>query len=229
MRYALYFVTAEDHPLTALADRWLGRAGALPQVAGFDAGERAALVKSAGRYGFHATMKAPFRLANKRSEADLFEVFDTWCAATPGAGLVKLEITQIQGFFALTPAAPSALLQALADETVRHFEPYRAPLTHAEIEKRNPSRLTPKQLRHLEQYGYPYVFDEFFFHMTLTDRVGPEQSPVVRSALEDWFAAAIAAPVHIDRMAIFVEPREGDPFHIAVERPLAPPNPNGNA
>ncbi|WP_035973715.1 DUF1045 domain-containing protein [Bradyrhizobium sp. WSM471] len=40
----------------------------------------------------------------------------------------------------------------------------------------------------LVRWGYPYVFDRFRFHMTLTDRVPADSQPEVRQALDAVFA-----------------------------------------
>ena len=77
------------------------------------------------------------------------------------------------------------------------FDRFRAPITEAEIERRNPDQLSPAQFRYLCQWGYPYVFEAFRFHMTLTGRVGREDSPRVRAALEELFAGIIGRPLGV--------------------------------
>ncbi|MGQ3281168.1 MAG: DUF1045 domain-containing protein, partial [Shinella sp.] len=72
MRYALYFTPSASDPLTLSAQRWLGRnaftGATLAQlsVQGFDAATLAGLTADPRRYGFHATLKAPFSLAEGR-------------------------------------------------------------------------------------------------------------------------------------------------------------------
>jgi hypothetical protein len=77
MRYAIYFTPPADDPLTRLASHWLGRdahAGAdlaQPAVAGLAPDRLPALTGDPARYGFHATMKAPFSLAEGVGEDEL--------------------------------------------------------------------------------------------------------------------------------------------------------------
>src|SRR5690606_24575986 len=77
MRYAIYFTPERDHPLTRKAAQWLGRDAfggeTLPpsSAAPLSAAEVAFQTAAARRYGFHATLKAPFRLAEGTSESEL--------------------------------------------------------------------------------------------------------------------------------------------------------------
>src|SRR5690606_41980730 len=59
----------------------------------------------------------------------------------------------------------------------------------------------------LGAYGYPYVMDEFRFHMTLTDRLEGEDCAEFRTAAQTWFAPVLGEPVMLDRLVLFVEPR----------------------
>ena len=75
MRYAIYFTPSQDEPLARIAANWLGRdpfsAATRPVEAVDDlsAAEVAFHTASARRYGFHSTLKAPFRLAPTRRKA----------------------------------------------------------------------------------------------------------------------------------------------------------------
>jgi len=62
---------------------------------------------------------------------------------------------------------PEALPQ-LASECVTRFEQFRAPLTEADVQRRNPDSLTESQRQNMYQYGYPHVLNDFNFHMTLS-------------------------------------------------------------
>ena len=98
--------------------------------------------------------------------------------------------------------------------SVKAFDRFRSPLTEAEIERRNPDALSAEEFRNLCQWGYPYVFDTFRFHMTLTGRVAAGEAPRVRAALDEVFGAVLAEPVAVDGVALFVEPEAGAPFTI---------------
>jgi putative phosphonate metabolism protein len=225
-RYAVYFVPPADDPLSRSAAAWLGRdafTGAVlapPQNPHLSQGEIAYHAAPARRYGFHATMKAPFSLAGGETEASLVNAFTEFCAEQAPIDLPGLRIGQIDGFFALLPQTADPALERFAGEVVTAFEPFRAPTTDAEIERRNPDALTPVQLRYLCRWGYPHVFDQFRFHMTLTGRVGGAERERVARALDAHFAPALTVPFAIASLALFVEPEAGAPLSVLSFRPF---------
>ena len=218
MRYAIYYTPRQDEPLARIAANWLGRdpfgAATRPveAVGDLSAAEVAFHTASARRYGFHATLKAPFRLAPNETEASLRAALEAFAQATPPVVIPRLVVGQIDGFFALVPEAPFAPLNSFAGEVVRSFDSFRAPLTEVEIERRSPDALKPDEFRNLCQWGYPYVFDTFRFHMTLSGRVGPQESPRLRAAIDSLFADVLRQPVPVDALTLFVESEPGAPF-----------------
>lgn len=219
MRYALYFTPAADHPLVTTAATWLGRDAFGRDVAECHGGE--AYVRDPARYGFHATLKAPFSLAAGRSEAELFDAFDRFADTISAFAIPQLVLGQLGPFFALVPGEGAGEgVAALADACVRAFEPFRAPLAHADIERRNPAALPERQRRYLLDWGYPYIFEEFRFHMTLTDKVPEAERPALRVRLEEKFAEFLDKPLNVDQLALFVEPERGIPFSVIRARQL---------
>lgn len=228
MRHAIYFTPDRDHPLTRAAAAWLGRDAftgasvAPPVVRGLSPAEIAFHTAAARRYGFHATIKAPFRLADGESEASLLDALDAYAGKTAPVQVPRLVIGQIDGFFALLPSGGFAELKAFAASVVTAFDRFRAPITETEIERRNPETLSAEQFRNLCQWGYPYVFDAFRFHMTLSGRVSGGEAARVRAALEEVFEPVLAEPATIDGLAVFVEPEAGGPFTVLSRRVLEP-------
>jgi hypothetical protein len=219
MRYAIYFTPPADHALTRAAAAWLGRDA-------FDGKDRETTAEakqitrdSARRYGFHATLKAPFRLFAVRLEAELIETFDTFCRTHEPLTLENIDLGEVEGFYAiLTSQTPS--LAAMEQAIVETFEPFRAPLSPDEIAKRRPETLSPAERRNLEIWGYPYVLDTFFFHMTLTDRLPAELRAGARAMLESHFAGLLKRPLPFAGLALCVEPTPGAPFTILRYRAL---------
>ncbi|RVD57881.1 DUF1045 domain-containing protein [Mesorhizobium sp. M2D.F.Ca.ET.185.01.1.1] len=220
MRYAIYYTPRQDEALARIAANWLGRdpfgAATRPveAVGDLSAAEVAFHTASARRYGFHATLKAPFRLAPSETEASLRAALDAFAEATPPVVVPRLVLGQIDSFFALVPETQFAPLNNFAGEVVRAFDRFRAPLTEAEIERRSPDALKPDEFRNLCQWGYPYVFDTFRFHMTLSGRVGPQESPRLRAAIDGLFADVLRQPVPVDGLTLFVENEPGAPFMV---------------
>jgi putative phosphonate metabolism protein len=228
MRYAIYFTPPSDSPLTRLAASWLGRdpftgsSVPSPSVTGFMPAEIAFHTAAARRYGFHATLKAPFLLAEGETEARLAQAVADFAAESEPFAIPRLAVGQIDRFFALLPTSPVAELDVLAGNVVKAFDRFRSPLTEAEIERRNPDAMSAEEFRNLCQWGYPYVFDTFRFHMTLTGRVAAGEAARVRAALDELFGAVLAEPVAVDGVALFVEPEAGAPFTIHSWRGFEP-------
>lgn len=220
MRYAIYFTPPPGEPLTLAAESWLGRS-AFSGAAFAMPAEREAITVSARRYGFHATMKAPFRLADGMSEAQLIDDFEQWTAARHAFTGPRLVIDTIDGFFALVPKERYEALETLARDIVVDFESFRAPLTLEDFERRRPDRLAPAERGYLDTYGYPYVLDAFRFHMTLTDRVPAQDTAKVAEELNAHFGTLPDDPIHVSTLALFAESEPGAPFRVLALRELA--------
>lgn len=220
MRYAIYAVPEIGGPLWKAATAWLGRDAASDEMVPFIGGEGVSAERHAdhiadpARYGFHATLKPPFRLAPGRTEAELVAAFDAFAAASSPIAIPELVIRRLGSFFALVPNEPVAALDSWAGTVVETFEPFRAPLSEAEIARRRKANLTLAEEAHLLRWGYPYVFDTFRFHMSLTGRVPRDESDAVAAVLQAHFAAFDGRPFRLDTIAIFLEPEPGAPFTV---------------
>jgi hypothetical protein len=138
------------------------------------------------RYGFHATLKAPFRLAEGRTEADLRHAMEAFSVGREPAQLGTLRVATIGNFVALVPQEQGHELLALAAAIVTTFEPLRAPLSAEDYARRRPEALPARERAYLDRFGYPYVLDAFRFHMTLSGRLPPERIDQTRKALAFW-------------------------------------------
>lgn len=226
-RYALYYAPAADSALWRFGSTTLGYdavtgadvAFAIPP--GCDGLDWSQATAEPRRYGFHATLKAPFELADGRSEGALRAFARNYVAGRPPVRLAGLAVNALGRFVALTPAEPSDELQRLAFDIVQAFEPFRAPLSQADLARRLQSPLTPAHRAYLEAYGYPYVGDAFRFHMTLTGALPDEEVAPVKAALAAAYARAVpAGPVLIDRVAIFRQASRASRFVLLDTIPL---------
>jgi hypothetical protein len=118
------------------------------------------------------------------------------------------------------PAEPSAELERLAADCVREFDGFRAALTPEDRERRNPSRLTSRQRDHLDCWGYPYVMEDFRFHMTLTGRLETERRQEVLAMLRHCFSATVSKTLPVDRIALFRQDNKDSRFRIIGHWPL---------
>jgi len=226
VRYAIYFAPPADDRLSVTASHWLGRdaftGGALawPETSQLPPELQLALTAEPRRYGFHGTLKAPFALAPGRSEAELIAALDEFAAEIEPLTVPEITLQQLGPFFALVPSRDCPALDGLAAQAVRRFEPFRAPLSETDIARRNPERLTGRQRDYLTAWGYPYVFEEFQFHLTLTGPVPGEMQGLVRETLEGAFADFIGKPLVVETVALFHEPGRGTPFTVHSLLPL---------
>lgn len=226
-RYALYYAPAADSALWRFGSTTLGYDAATgadidfavpPGCEGLDWREVTAEPR---RYGFHATLKAPFELGNGRNEGALRAFARNYAAGRPPVRLAGLSVDALGRFIALTPSEPSEALQRFAFDIVQAFEPFRAPLSEADLARRLQSPLTPAHRAYLEAYGYPYVGDAFRFHMTLTGSLPDGEVAPVKAALALAYAQALpAGPVQIDRIAIFKQASRGSRFVLLDTIPL---------
>jgi putative phosphonate metabolism protein len=220
-RVAVYYAPDRHDPLFAASTAWLGRdpetnaVAAQPEIA-----EIAAITEEPRLYGFHATLKPPMRLAPGSG----WDEFLTSAAALAGSlkafDLPPLAVMDLHGFLALRETRPSPELQALADACVERLDALRAPPTPNELARRRRAPLTTEQDAMLVRWGYPYVFETWFFHMTLTRRLSPEEKALYRPKAEAHFAQAIATPRRVTGICLFVQPNPGAPFTIAQRLPL---------
>lgn len=226
-RYAVYLAPPPDSFLWSFGSRIIGYDAATgedmdpPDLSGFDGETWRDLTAEPRRYGFHGTLKAPFRLAPGAGEDDLVSALETLAGTHHAFELAGLEVTALGTFIALVPAIPIPALAAVAESAVAELDGLRAPLTPAEIARRKPDALSARQRGHLERYGYPYVFEDFRFHMTLTGPLKPDAQPRAFNALTDACAVASAhLPVEVSDLCIYRQDRPDGRFRILHRAPL---------
>jgi len=225
-RFAIYYAPAITSPLWTRAAEWLGRdpaAGAVfdAGVAGLSRERLAAVTTSARRYGFHATIKAPMALADGISCSELEKTLTAFGLPREQVSIGRLKLTLLEGFLALVPERQSEALTRFAGECVAQFDRFRRPMTAAERDKRVHGGLSAYQIGLLDQYGYPYVMDQFLFHMTLSDRLdAADREPIMRAA-QAWFAPLLEREFVLDGLALFHEAAPGVPFARLADFPLA--------
>ncbi len=205
-RFAIYYAPARDATLTQRAEAWLARADLVAETV------------SARRYGFHATLKAPMALIQDHSA--LQRALEGFAADHAPLSLGQLTPTLIEGFLALVPNPQPTAITEFAAAVVEAFESFRAPLGEADRRRRLEAPLTPRQIDLLDRYGYPYVLDEFRFHMTLTDRLATDRRAGLRTEATVWFADCLGQPMQLDRLVLFRETEPGAPFERLDDYPL---------
>jgi len=212
MRYAIYVAPLPGTLLHQRASHWLGRdahtgeALAQPDVEGL-----AGLTADPRRYGFHATLKAPFALRDGM-EAEALMRACAALAASMQMTQVRLKPALLDGFLALVPDGDASAVNALAERCVCELDGFRKPPSDEDLARRRKALLSPRQDDNLLRWGYPYVLDDFRFHMTLTERLAAGDEARLMVAACAHFAAILDEDVTIDGITLFQEPAPGMPF-----------------
>jgi len=207
-RFALYYLP----PAGSLADfgsAWLGWdvvAGCpVPRltVEGLEA-----VTETPAKYGFHATLKPPFRLHEGQDVSALRAATADLASTLTPASCNGLALAPLGRFLALVPHGDTTGIAQVAATCVRKLDRFRAPPEYAELERRRKAGLTPEQDALLLRWGYPYVMQAFRFHMTLTGRLS-------REALAHWTATlerhmpALPAPFDLSEIVLCGEREDG--------------------
>ncbi|MEM6759468.1 MAG: DUF1045 domain-containing protein [Pseudomonadota bacterium] len=213
-RYAVYYTPAPESALAAFGAAWLGwdsatgRAVAHPEASV----DIDAVTQTPRKYGFHGTIKPPFRLAKGTKEKMLDDALATLCANAEPVTLAALKLAALGRFLALVPAGDVAALSALAARVVQELDPFRAPLTKDELARRQSGHLSDAQQAMLRRWGYPHVMDQFRFHMTLTGRLDAAAREAVVEALVAPLTQLRLAPYTLSGLTLLGEDRAGR-FH----------------
>lgn len=226
-RYAIYFAAGADGALSRFGaellgyDAYTGNELPFPGDALRSAPSWRDISSDPRKYGFHATLKAPMALAPGKSEVDLIAACATFAGKARPITTIRPVVDSISGFIAVIPAEPVAALEELAADCVREFDDFRAALTAEDRARRKPEKLSERQRDYLDRWGYPYVMEEFRFHMTLTGRVDVERRPPILEMLRARFAALKLDALTIDRITLFRQDDAKARFRIIGEWALA--------
>ncbi len=218
-RYAIYFAPAAGSPWWQFGAHWLGRDEAKdralrqPELTYLKPDVLHRLTSSPRRYGFHATLKAPFGLAAGCTVVQLQSRLNMLARTLRPVALGPLQAATLGDFVALVPTqTPDGLLQ-LAAACVRDLDALRRPLDADDLARRKPESMDPRALELLHQYGYPHVMERFQFHFSLTGPVSAESAQSVLHEVQDRVAHLNATdPLRLDRLCLFVEPGHGQAF-----------------
>lgn len=201
-RYALYFAPNPDSALAKFGAAILDPAASWAEQ-----------TSSARHYGFHATLKAPFELADGQNLNALKEAVKDFAYTHAPVDLADLAPRQMSGFTVLTCNPQPKALVKLHTAVVRDFDLFRRPLSEADFRRRNPDQLPGRQRENLLAYGYPYIFQDFEFHMTLGFGDLSEAAD-----LYDQFVGNERQVC--DRLAIFMQPDRKTAFSLVFSAPL---------
>ena len=194
-RYAIYYAAAAGSDLDRFGAQLLGYDALTGEDLPFPDGvlqtvpDWRDLTRDPRKYGFHATLKAPMALAPGKTEAELLAAcagVRRHAAADPGDPPGRRFHQRLRRGGAGRARRPSwsgsppiACATSIASARRSRRE---------DRARRNPSALTPRQRDYLDRWGYPYVMEEFRFHMTLTGRLDAQRREPILAMLRERFA-----------------------------------------
>ena len=226
-RYAIYFVPPPSSRLYRYGsailgyDSYTGDGVAFPEDFGGGAVNWGELTATPRRYGFHATLKAPFFLAPTCTEQQLVNALQNFAGLGHAVHGFEPALREIEDFIAVAPQQSEASLNALAASCTTIFDAYRAPMSPQERARRLASGLSQIQIQNLDRWGYPYVLAEFRFHMTLTGAVPQRRKQAVLAALRDGLHHMKVEPsITIERLALMKQETPDVPFRVLDEAML---------
>ena len=216
IRYAVYFVPEPESALARLGSGILGRDSESgrdvpqPKLKGCTACRLREITREPAKYGLHATLKAPFYLAPGYCENDLLEKAEEFAARHCAIVIGRLRLKSLGSFIAAVPdtQCPGVeeqrrKLNALADDALAFFDPLRLEATPEELAKRSSRSLSPRQSDYLRQWGYPYVLEDYLFHVTLTGRLRHrEDTRNVKRILTEHVEEALLQPLQARSLCI---------------------------
>ncbi len=218
-RYAIYYAPPPGSALSQRAAAWHGRDAftgqrihrpPLPRLVGLNLD---ALTRDPRGYGFHATLKAPFELAEGVQEEELLEAAAAF-AAQREAFEAPIAPAYLGRFLAFSLAASSPEIDALHRACVTEFDRFRAPLSDFDLQRRRKAGLSPEQDARLLAWGYPHVFEDFRFHMTLSGSIRDRRvGDRVLAELKDYFAE-VPGRHRFDGVSVFKQEGRAAPFRV---------------
>lgn len=217
-RYALYFVPQQG-AFARFGASWLGRdveRGA--EVAHPDLPLPVAeITRTPRRYGLHGTIVPPFRMADDSPEnmCNFVQTMGVFCTKRRPVSFSSLNLTRMGRFLALVPEGDARALRDLAAAAMEVCDPFRAALAAADLERHRARALSAEQEALLLRWGYPYVMDQFRFHITLTGKLPKAQLQDVVQVLEPAIAPLLPRPFVIDQLALMGEDETGGFYLIA--------------
>ena len=217
-RYAIYYLPDPSSNLWEKGSRWLGRDACLGADIPCDIKlphgltNHEVLVKTPALYGFHATLKPPMYLGSNKTKDQLYMEVEAFADQNKPIPIPALKVKKLGNFLALVPGEHCLKIKDFARRCVISLDKYRAEPSDLELERRRASGLSKRQNELLIQWGYPYVMEEFKFHLSLTGKIDSKCATTLQPFLSEYFKETEIAALRLDRIAILSQSDSKSPF-----------------
>lgn len=217
-RYAVYYVPPADAEWAHFCTRWLGWdviSGSAPNPPNIPTLPVSLneITQTPRKYGLHGTLKPPFRLKQGLNPSDLEDACADMVETISRFQMPGLELARLGRFLALRPVGDQTEMTSLAANCVRKLDQFRTPPEPEELARRRASNLSPQQDGNLMKWGYPYVLNEFRFHITLSSRLPKPELRIVEDALNHHLVPLLPMPFVVNDIALVGEDAIGN-FHL---------------
>lgn len=221
-RYAVCFAPNPGSLGWLAGSHWLGRCAALLQplqqlaIDGVAAEDLHRLTATPRIRGWQATLKAPFALAPHTDWITLHQSVQALAHSLVPCTVPPLHVERIGDFLALVPAtshAANASLHQAATACETQLHPLAAPLSDTGLADQRAAGLSPRQDPSLQQWGHPWILDEFRFHLPITGSlrlVDAATQALVLDAAAEFFSDL--PTLQFNSLALFAEPTPGADF-----------------
>jgi 2'-5' RNA ligase len=224
-RYAIYFTPPPSSPLAQFGASVIGydcferTDVAHPHTRSLNGRTFARVTAEPRKYGFHATLVAPFHV-ERVSEDELLAAVGEFAQHNLPVDLGTLMVDSIGSFIALKPETKVPKVDKLASALVEFFDPYRAASSEADRVRRMTAHLSPRQRELLGRWGYPFVFDQFRFHMTLTNSLQAAELAGIKAALTELYGGLAHNHVEIDAVSLMRQDGPDERFFLVARKGL---------
>lgn len=218
-RFAIYYAPPRGSDLEAFGESWFewNSQQFAPRIQCSDTldlsnDEIKRITSGPARYRFHGTLKPPFYLSSDCSLGDLDTALSNFAGSHKAFECGALQLTEVGQFLALCPVDIAQNITKLALDCVEDVDRFRKPEAQEEMQRRRNSGLTPRQDALLVKWGYPYVMDEFKFHLTLTGKMNKILCSRVKKSLAPYLKKILQQRFVFKEIALFGDPGEGQNF-----------------
>lgn len=218
-KYAVYWVPKRADALARFGVSWTGwcaeqgehrTRGEFPGVAV----DIPAVTRQVWRHGFHAVIKAPFRLRAGRGRFSVEHALDQVIDEIVAFRLPRLRLAVIGGSVAaLVPHQNCAALGALVDRVGEAMAPLDA-IPHDLVAPAPDGNAAGNNGKDAESLVQLPVAEAHRFHMPLTDRLGLETAFEVMEELRPLLEPMLGEPRRLHDVALMGDPGEGRPLRV---------------
>jgi hypothetical protein len=221
-RYAVFFVPPARSALYRFGSAILGYdcydgvAVDPPEEFKADLASWRKLTEHPRRFGFHATLKAPFRLSASCTEAQLVSAVQSFVGLGHAVAEISPVIQIIDGFAAVIASNAVPALATLAAGCTTMFDAFRAPMLPQERARLLAAGLNASESENLDRWGYPFVLSEFEFQMTLTGPIQGRRRAQTLDLIERCFRRMVRTDhqIAIDRIALLKQATSRGSFRV---------------